>query len=68
MKCVKNANEVRRLSDEKAEELVKNKGWEFTTKTTWKNTPSTTWTKASTPPNPMSASKVRRKEMKNRMV
>lgn len=68
MKCVKNnqTGEVRRLSNDKAGELVKKPDWTFTSKSYWKNSSNTTWVKSSTPPNPMSPAKVRRKEMRER--
>lgn len=64
MKCVTNGIEIRRVSESRANELV-SKGWKFTNKEAWKASPNTTWVKASTPANPMSPAKVRRKEMRN---
>jgi hypothetical protein len=62
MKCVKSNldNEVRRVSEDRAINLV-NKGWKFVPKSEWKSQPNTTWTKSSTPPNPTSPEKLRRK-------
>ena len=65
MKCISKGSEVKRVSNERAEELVKTQGWFYTNKGIWKNSPHTTWTKNSTPPNPMNPNKVRRHEMKN---
>jgi len=67
MKCVMHNNtlEVRRVNNEQAERLVANSDWRFVPKSEWKSHPKTTWVKASNPPNPMSPSKVRRKEMRN---
>ena len=38
MKCVKNLStqEIKRVSDERAADLVANKGWSFTSKKEWK--------------------------------
>jgi len=37
MKCVQHGEEVRRVSDEKAEKLVKSgQGWKYTNKQNWK--------------------------------
>lgn len=63
MKCVKNGDEVRRVSEDRANELVK-KGWQFCPKSLWKELPNTTWVKAANAPNPMSQAKVRRKELR----
>jgi hypothetical protein len=68
MKCIRNnqTGEIRRLSNDRAEELVAKPEWTYTSKGHWKNAPNTTWVKSSTPPNPMSPAKVHRKELKNR--
>jgi hypothetical protein len=64
MKCVKSTtNEIRRIPDDRAAELI-TKGWAYAPKSAWKGSEGTTWVKASVEANPMSASKVRRKELK----
>ena len=65
MKCVRNTTtfEVRRVSEDRANELVK-QGWLFCPKSLWKELPNTTWVQAVNPPNPMSQAKVRRKELR----
>ena len=65
MKCVTNGSEVKRVSESNAKQLIE-KGWDFCSKQMWKDSANTSWQKASTPANPMSAAKVRRKEMRNR--
>lgn len=67
MKCLQNPvnGEVRRVSETKVSGLLK-LGWVYVPKSTWKTSTDTTWTKASTPPNPTSPNKLRRKEMRNR--
>jgi hypothetical protein len=66
MQCVinMNTNEVKRVPNARAEELVllPEKGWVFTTKKAWKDSEGTTWVKSSTPANPMHPNKVRRIE------
>ena len=65
MKCVQDPNtlEVKRVGDDLVSSYI-NKGWKFVPKETWKNDPNTTWHKSSTPANPMSESKKRRKAWK----
>jgi hypothetical protein len=36
MKCVSKDNEIKRVSNENAEDLVNNKGWSFCSKKCWK--------------------------------
>jgi len=37
MKCVKKGEDVQRVSDKKADKLVKQHGWEYCAKHLWKN-------------------------------
>lgn len=37
MKCVKKHGEIKRVSNEKAEVMVDEKGWEYCPKHEWKN-------------------------------
>jgi hypothetical protein len=62
MKCVQDPKslEVKRVSDDMASSYIK-RGWKFVSKEVWKNSPDTTWHKSSTPANPMSENKKRRK-------
>jgi hypothetical protein len=64
MKCVQSKEGVvKRVSDDLASSYI-SKGWKFVAKEAWKNSPETNWHKSSTPANPMSESKKRRKEMR----
>jgi hypothetical protein len=66
MKCIQDPKtlQVKRISDDMVSSYII-KGWKFTSKENWKKDPDTTWCKSSTPANPMSESKKRRKEMRN---
>lgn len=64
MKCVTNNKEVRRVSEDRALELVGN-GWKFCSKKIWKESPNTTWVRNINIPNPMSENKKRSKALRN---
>ena len=68
MKCIMHNNtlEVKRVSNERAEQLVAKSDWKFVPKDEWKKLANTSWVKSSTPPNPMSQAKVNRKELRER--
>ena len=67
MKCLLDpkTGEVRRVKESAVQPLLA-KGWTYVPKSKWKTSTDTTWVKNATPANPMSANKLRRKEMRGR--
>lgn len=37
MKCIKKKDEAKRMNNEEAADLVKNKGWKYVPKSSWKS-------------------------------